>query len=108
MPFLFNHNVKRRKLSLQPPHDDWTQADICVHAESRGTPGFNLFLPPGAWAQPSQGPLLGQGRDCRLRSTLAYLKERALIPEKPLPSMDGCSSRLGWNEPKPLWQAAHP
>ena len=98
MPFLFNHEVKRRKLSPQPPHDDWAQADICVHEESRGTPGFNLFPLTWAWAQPPQGPLLGQGRGCRrnwLRSTPASLKERALIPEKPLPSMSGCSSGLG-------------
>lgn len=100
MSFLFNHDVKRRKLSPQPPHDDRAQADIYVHEESRGTPGFNLFLPPGAWAQPPQGPLPGQGRGCRrsrLRSTLASLKERVLILEKLLLSMGSCSSAaLGW------------
>lgn len=111
MPFLFNHVVKRRKLSPQPPHDDWAQAGIYVHKESWGTPGFNLFLPPGAWAQPPQDPFPGQGRGCRrsrLRSTLTSLKERTLILEKPLLSMGSCSSGLGWDEPKPLWQAAHP
>lgn len=61
MSFLFNHDVKRRKLSPQPPHDDQAQADIYVHEESRGTPGFNLFLPPGALGTAAPGPTPGAG-----------------------------------------------